>query len=269
MQQNNIMRFSRAQRSIITAIVLFCLIQALPAVSAEVYKYIDEKGEVQYSDHPYTYRQKNFKPGQENQAYNKQRDTLEVGEIKGLWKLIAHSLHLGSDTLPDSGKWQFNENGSLVIQEGDLITHSKYRSQGHILEIIKSGKWSPYRIVSLSPDRLVIRQGDGGEYFYFKKDSVGKPVEKTMKVSLYRRDQVAILVTMFSCTGINFGELSEEEKKDKIKEIFTATGIEKFDEKTFNDSVNHYKKDAIFKEQYEPKIASEIKNCLVPKFDTE
>ena len=256
-------------------------------MAAEVYKYIDENGKVHYSDHPYTYLQKNFQAsGGENTAYDKKHDTLKKGELVGHWDLVAHSLHLGNDTIPSSGSWDFSNNGKLLITRDANATPDKkkdhannntnkteYRTQGRILEIIDSGKWSPYRVVSLSSTRLIIRTGDNGEYLYFVKSSTVKiltsPDGKMVKESLYRRDQVAMLLIMFSCTGIQFNELSTEEKKDKLKEIFTMTGIEKFNEKTFTDSVEHYKKDTIFKEQYKPHITSETKNCLVPKINLE
>ena len=261
------------------------LTMTAPTMAAEVYKYIDENGKVHYSDHPYTYLQKNFQSsGGENTTYDKKHDTLEKGDLVGHWDLVAHSLHLGNDTVPSSGSWDFSNNGKLLITRDANGAPSKknvrvnnnnteYRTQGRILEIIDSGKWLPYRIVLLSSTRLIIRTGDHGEYLYFAKNSTVKiltsPDGKMVKESLYRRDQVATLLIMFSCTGIQFNELSTEEKKDKLKEIFTMTGIEKFNEKTFTDSVEHYKKDTIFKEQYKPHITSETKNCLVPKINLE
>jgi hypothetical protein len=262
------MRFITPIAFILAAFGLFCLL-APSMVSAEVFKYIDEKGRVQYSDHPAAYRQKNFVPGHEDVAYNKKNDKIEIKDINGFWNLVGHSKHLGNDTLPDEGKWQFYDNGTLTIKIGREISNTRYRSQGRLLEIVHSGDWSPYQIVSLSPKRLVIRKGEEGEYFYFKKTDGDLPTPEHMKPSHYRRDQIAKLVTMFSCTGINFSELSAEEKKEKIKEIFTTTGIVDFDEKTFTDTVERFKDDVVFKEKYEPQITNAIMNCRVPKFDTQ
>lgn len=251
--------------------VIAWLLPVLPVNAGQIYKYVDENGKVHYSDHPFTYRQENFSASDKNSTFNKRSKTVKAGEISGHWNLVAHSKHLGSDTMPSKGVWRFTDDGTLRITHGKEINNTEYRAQGNLLEILNKSQWKPYRIVSLSNSRLVIHNGKRGEYLYFSKRKPGESASQTTRSkpqTLYRRDQVAALITMFSCTGIKFNELSAEEKKDKSKEIFTTTGIEKFDENIYNHSVIQYKKDAIFKDQYLPRINENLKNCKVPKFDS-
>jgi len=259
-------------RSVLQICILIAwLLPALSVNAGQIYKYVDENGKVHYSDHPFTYRQENFSATDKNSSYNKKANNVKTGNISGHWNLVAHSKHLGNDTMPSNGVWRFTDSGSLRITHGKEINNTEYRAQGNLLEILDERKWKPYRIVSLSDTRLVIHTGERGEYLYFSKSQPGETATQTTRSkpqTLYRRDQVAALISMFSCTGIKFNELNAEEKKDKEKEIFTMTGIEKFDENIYNHSVSQYKKDAIFKDQYLPRINKELENCKVPKFDS-
>lgn len=256
--------------SLLTLMALFFL----PAthVFAQVYKYIDKSGKVHYSDHPFTYLQKNFKQGDDTAALKANESGIEKDQLMGLWDLNAYSKHFDSDRMDDEGKWQFKDNGGLTIQKGDLITNTQYRIQGKLIEIVESNNWAPYRIASLNDKNLILRNENAGKILYFKKNTIIKEVIKVNK-ALYRRDQIKDLLLYFTCGEIKYESLSKEDQEYINKDIFQVTGIEHFDHNVYLVSIDHYKDDAIFMEKYQPQINRESEQCkktnVVPKFDVE
>lgn len=251
---------------------LFILALSTIANGAEVYKYIDRNGKIQYSDRPFTYLQKNYTQGDDSAALKANDSSIKTDLLLGLWDLTGYSKHLGNDRMDDEGKWQFKDDGSLTIKIGDTITTTQYRIQGKLIEIIESNSWAPYRVASLSKDNLTLKNENGGKILYFSRNTIIKEVVKVNK-ALYRRDQIKDLVLFFTCNDIKFESLSKEEKETIRTDIFRATGIEHFDENVFLVSVDHYKKDQIFIEQYQPMINKEFKECsktnVVPRFDVQ
>lgn len=255
--------------------LLSCLAASLlfaSAIYAEVFKYIDKSGKVHYSDHPFTYLQKNFSQGDENAAFKANENHVDAQLLTGLWDLNAHSRYIGSDRTQDEGKWQFKANGDITIQRDKTITTTQYRVQGKLVEINLSNSWQPFRIASLNNTDLILRDESGDKILYFSKNTVIKEVIRVNK-ALYRRDQVKQLILYFACAEIKYESLTDKEKAELQTDIFRSTGIEHFDVNVFLVSVDHYKKDQIFIEKYQPQINHEIESCqrtnVVPRFDVE
>lgn len=229
---------------------------------AKVYKYIDDNGKIHYGDRPFSYRQDDFREGRSNERYKNKK--INATLFHGLWDLQGYSKHLGNEISPDQARWLIKSDGSIKIQKGDSISDTRFRFQGKLIEIIEEQSWSTYQLISLSRKRLVIHNRNSDKYLYFnKKDDnpANKNAVKTSAALLYRREQVAQLIVLFTCSDILYSELSAEEKKSQSHEIFLLTGIGRFDEKKFSESVLQYKQDPIFTETYLPRIATDVKAC--------
>ena len=258
----------------LTIIFLSLLILGPLQSQAQVYKYVDKHGKTHYSDSPFAFKQKDFSQGNED-ATLKATDIISNREdLKGEWDLFANSMHLGSDTIKDRGKWAFHKDGSITRAKKKDLNISQYRIHRRMVEIIEDDKWIPYRVITLNKDKLTLRNHDTGKVYYFKR-SLSKTILPggMSQKSLYRRDQVADLILFFTCSDIVYDKLSKEEKIQIKKEIFEETNVENFNAEKFSASVEHYKDENIFVEKYQPMIAKETQECqrtnIVPKIDMD
>ena len=243
--------------------IFFCvaLLVSFPA-TAEIYKYKDEHGKIHYSDRPFAYKQGDMR------TEKKQKSIQNLGLKAQRKLLVGHWQMLGSSAGPraaivadNSDIWTFNRDGTyLSRRQGHEQGDAHYYYNNHYLETSESGSRDGYKVLELDKERLVLQSDGGDQVLHFSRTTT--PASRHPESTFYRRDQVAKLVAMIACGHVKTGltDAAEIDKQQRL--VFLKTGIVEFEETKFVDSAQFYRKDATFKEIYEPKIDKDVRRCV-------